>query len=194
MSTAIARLKVVLDDVEPAVMRRIEVPLSLRLDRLHTVLQTALGWADSHLWEFRFGEVGFGLPDPGGWGIGDGPLDARKTTLRAALDDSGRKSFTYLYDFGDSWRHSIEVQAIAPPHPGITYPFLIGATGRCPPEDVGGSPGYSNFLEAIADPAHDRYDELVAWAGRPCDPNQVDTTAIDHALAQLAKRWSTRKL
>ncbi len=35
---SIARLKIVLDDVEPAVMRRIEVPLALRLDRLHAVL------------------------------------------------------------------------------------------------------------------------------------------------------------
>ena len=38
MIAAIARLKVTLDDVEPKVLRRIEVPLGLRLDRLHQTL------------------------------------------------------------------------------------------------------------------------------------------------------------
>lgn len=40
---AIARLTITLDDVTPQVVRRIEVPLALRLDRLHLVLQAALG-------------------------------------------------------------------------------------------------------------------------------------------------------
>jgi hypothetical protein len=33
-----------LDDVTPAVSRTIEVPLGIRLDRLHTIFQKALGW------------------------------------------------------------------------------------------------------------------------------------------------------
>lgn len=37
--------------VKPAIMRRLEVPLDLRLDLLHLVLQAVLGWTDSHLWE-----------------------------------------------------------------------------------------------------------------------------------------------
>jgi Plasmid pRiA4b ORF-3-like protein len=77
---AVARLKVTLDDVEPAVMRRLDVPLDLRLDRLHLVLQAALGWTNSHLWEFRARDIGWGIPDPE-WDRGSGPRDARKTTL-----------------------------------------------------------------------------------------------------------------
>ena len=65
-SPSIARLKITLDDVEPAVVRRLEVPLDLRLDRLHLVLQAALGWTNSHLWEFRARDVGWGLPIPNG--------------------------------------------------------------------------------------------------------------------------------
>ena len=61
MSTdAIVRLKVTLDDVKPAVMRRLEVPLNLRLDRLHLVLQAAIGWTNSHLWEIRVRDIGWG--------------------------------------------------------------------------------------------------------------------------------------
>jgi Plasmid pRiA4b ORF-3-like protein len=66
MSTrpAIARLKVTLEDVEPAVMRRLDVPLRIRLDRLHLVLQAAMGWTNSHLYEFRAGGASWGDPDP----------------------------------------------------------------------------------------------------------------------------------
>jgi hypothetical protein len=53
--TAIVRLKVTLKDVEPEVMRRLDVPLKIRLDRLHLVLQAAMGWTDSHLYEFTAG-------------------------------------------------------------------------------------------------------------------------------------------
>ena len=62
--TVIVRLKVTLKDVEPKVMRRLDVPLKIRLDRLHLVLQAAMGWAKSHLYEFTAGGVGWGVPDP----------------------------------------------------------------------------------------------------------------------------------
>ena len=190
MVVAVARLKITLDDVAPQVMRRIEVPLALRLDRLHTVLLAALGWTDSHLWELRFRSVGFGIPNDFG---GHDPFDARKATLRSALDDTGVKSFKYLYDFGDHWQHSVKVEAITPARAGLGYPFLIAATGRCPPQDVGGPPGYAVFLEAIADPAHEQHGELLAWAGDSFDPGTVDISTIDQALDARVRRWSRKK-
>src|SRR6201996_7697681 len=74
-AVSIAHLRIKLDDVEPAVVRRVEVPLTIRLDRLHLVLQAAMGWTDSHLYEIRARDIGWGVPDPD---FGDGPLDARK--------------------------------------------------------------------------------------------------------------------
>jgi len=56
--TSIARLKITLNDVKPLVQRRVEVPLAIRLDRLHLVLQAAIGWTNSHLYEIRAGDVG----------------------------------------------------------------------------------------------------------------------------------------
>jgi hypothetical protein len=66
-SNSIARLKITLDDVKPTVLRRVEVPLTIRLDRLHLVLQAAMGWTNSHLYEIRVRDVGWGVPDPD-WG------------------------------------------------------------------------------------------------------------------------------
>lgn len=116
-----------LDDVTPAVSRTIEVPFGIRLDRLHTIFQEALGWTDSHLWELTFGRTGFGIPDPS-YGFG-GPLDARKATLAEALEGMRGKTFQYLYDFGDGWEHSVKIQGIAPADPQGTYPRLLEATG-----------------------------------------------------------------
>lgn len=44
----IACLRVEIDDVEPRVVRRVEVPLAIRLDDLHFVLQIAIGWQNCH--------------------------------------------------------------------------------------------------------------------------------------------------
>ncbi|MFG6574188.1 plasmid pRiA4b ORF-3 family protein [Sulfitobacter sp. 1A15333] len=51
--TLVARIKVTLSDVEPQVLRRFDVPLKIKLNRLHDVIQAAMGWTDSHLYEFR---------------------------------------------------------------------------------------------------------------------------------------------
>ena len=64
LNTTAVRIKVTLKDVKPEVMRRLVVPLTLRLDRLHLTLQAAFGWTNSHLFEFFAGEVHWGIPDP----------------------------------------------------------------------------------------------------------------------------------
>jgi hypothetical protein len=185
----IARLKITLDQVKPPVLRRIEVPLAIRLDRLHLVLQAAMGWTDTHLYEIRAGDVGWGAPDPDS---GDGPLDARKARLLDVLEDVGVKTLHYLYDFGDGWEHTIKIERITDAMPGVAYPRLLEATGRCPPEDIGGPWGYGELLEAIADPTHERHAEYKDLIGEVFDPHAVDLDGHAQALDALAKQW-TRK-
>ena len=188
-AVSIVHLRIKLDDVEPAVVRRVEVPLTIRLDRLHLVLQAAMGWTNSHLYEIRARDVGWGSPDPD---FGDGPLDARKARLIDVLEDVGAKSLKYLYDFGDGWEHSVRIERITDAVPGIVYPRLIEAAGRCPPEDVGGPWGYREFLVAIADPSHQEHAEMLQWIGRHFDPNDVNAEALAQAVHGLAKK-STRR-
>ena len=188
-ATSIALLKVTLDDVKPKVQRRVEVPLAIRLDRLHLVLQAAVGWTNSHLYEIRARDVGWGIPDPD---FGDGPLDAKKARLVDVLEDVGVKTIRYLYDFGDGWEHTVKVERITDAVPGLMYPRLIDAGGRCPPEDVGGPWGYGEFLDALADPAHEGHAEMKEWIGEDFDPDAVDVEELSSAVAALAKTW-TRK-
>ena len=188
-AASIAHLRIKLDDVEPAVVRRVEVPLTIRLDRLHLVLQAAMGWTNSHLYEIRARDVGWGRPDPD---FGDGPLDASKARLVDVLEDVGARSLKYLYDFGDGWEHSVRIERITDAVPGIAYPRLIEAAGRCPPEDVGGPWGYREFLDAIADPNHQEHAERLQWIGRNFDPNDTDAEALAQAVHALAKKWTRR--
>ena len=187
----IVRLKVTLDDVEPKAARQFVVPLGIRLDRLHTVLQLAMGWTNSHLWEFRARRRGWGFPDPD-WP--DGLSDASKATLYTIVEDTGAKTLKYLYDFGDGWEHTIKLDRIIKAGSGDAEacPMLLSASGRCPPEDVGGPWGYAEFLEVINDPEHERHDELMQWYGGTFDPGLVEIDHINAEFTKLAKRWAPR--
>ncbi|MDE5446716.1 hypothetical protein GWG65_36245 [Bradyrhizobium sp. CSA207] len=109
LNTTAVRIRVTLKDVKPEVMRRLVVPVTLRLDRLHLTLQAAFGWTNSHLFEFHAGEERWGIPDPDG-DFGPQPIDARKTRLSNIVQETGAKTIRYLYDFGDSWDHVIKLE------------------------------------------------------------------------------------
>jgi len=187
---SVAVLKITLDEVEPTVMRRIVVPADIRLDRLHLVIQAAMGWTNSHLYEFRIGGAGWGEPDPDG--LYDGPLEAKKGRLSAVLADAGRKTLSYLYDFGDGWSHTVKLEKIAPGIEGEPNILLIDAVGRCPPEDCGGAPGYENLLEILADPEHEEHEETLVWCGGLFDPARAYLPELEGALDRLARRWGPR--
>ena len=188
-ASTIARLKITLDDVKPAVQRRVEVPLTMRLDRLHLVLQAALGWTNSHLYELRAGGMGWGMVDPD-WG--DGPLDAAKARLIDLIEDTGVKTFKYLYDFGDGWEHTVKIERVIDAVPGLPYPLLIDGTGACPPEDVGGPWGYSDLIDALADPNHQRHAELKEWIGGNFDTFAFNIDEHAKAVDALARKWSRK--
>ena len=189
-AASIVRLKITLDDVEPKVLRRIEAPLSIRLDRLHLTIQAAMGWTNSHLYRNPRPRCRMGNAVDPDWG--DGPLDAHKAKLVDVLEDVGIKTLRYLYDFGDGWEHTIKIERLDDPIPGVLYPRLTEAKGRCPPEDVGGPWGYAEFLDALKDPEHERHAEMFELLGVEFDPSAIDAEPLKANVAALAKRWSRK--
>ena len=90
----IARLAIALDEVRPPVRRRIEVPLTIRLDRLHEVFQAVMGWENYHLYEFRIGrDIAYGVPDPNGDFLGSSSRPANRTTLAQLVAQTRNKTF-----------------------------------------------------------------------------------------------------
>jgi len=185
----IIKIKVTLEHIEPTVARTLQVPANIRLDRLHLTLQAAMGWTNSHLYMFEAGGATWGLPDPD---FGGDDLPADKTTLAEVIEDTGAGTISYLYDFGDSWEHRIRIGKISDPVPGDLYPRLTEVSGRCPPEDVGGIPGYYEFLDAMADPKHPEHKHLKSWHGGPFDPNVPEADELRLEVLKLAKRWKPK--
>ena len=61
--TRVFQLKIQLREVRPPVWRRVLVPGEMTLAELHEVMQTAMGWSNSHLHEFEVEGVQYGVPD-----------------------------------------------------------------------------------------------------------------------------------
>jgi len=155
------QLKVTLEGVDPPVWRRLLFSGNRSLKRLHEVLQIVMGWTNSHLHLFEFPDELF-FTDPRFMLDHVDHEDEARTKLRKLVKAPGA-CFHYEYDFGDSWLHLVEVEDV------LAYegrePLCIEGEGACPPEDVGGVPGFRDFLAAMADLQHPRHSELKRWIG-----------------------------
>lgn len=184
-ATEVVRLKISLDHVRPTVMRRIEVPIGMKLDTLHELIQAIMPWDSTHPYEFRIRDRHWRIPYPE---IDDyyeiDVRDSRTTTLDRVLGEPDFKTLRYTYDFGDDWQHTIKVERRFSAELWEVFPRLIDAKGRCPPEDIGGPWGYGEYLQAMSDPLHRRHAELIERLGRR-DPNEIDRPAMEAALARF---------
>jgi hypothetical protein len=158
------RLRVTLREVVPWVERVIDVPAGITLDELHEVLQVALGWTDSHLHQFRTHDAIYSIPFEE-WDEVD-EVDERGVRL------SGLPTrFVYAYDLGDNWQHDVQVLGA-----GGDRPSCVSGEGACPPEDCGGSGGYADLLQALADPRHGEHESMRTWVGDRMRPFDQEAT------------------
>jgi len=186
--TRIFQLKMQLAGVRPPVWRRVLVPGEIDLGGLHDVIQTAFGWTNSHLHQFEIGTARYGTPDPD-WGLEDVADESRAKLFRLAEVGS---RLTYTYDFGDNWDHHVTVEKVLDAQPGTRYPKCAAGRRACPPEDVGGPWGYSDFLQALNDPKHDEHEQWSEWIGGSFDPDAFDLASADAALDVFA--WGASPL
>lgn len=187
------RLHVLLADITPPIWREMIVSTSLSLDKLHLVLQAAFGWTESHLHEFLIGGLRYGniefLDDEFG-----GPRVFDESSVYLSDFVGPDCSFTYIYDFGDYWQHKIAItEWLALDTPPKHAQCLAGARAR-PPEDVGGTSGYDEFLKTIADPTHDDHADHLSWAGGHFDPEWFDLELINKDLRNTFRSNMRRRL
>jgi hypothetical protein len=183
------QLRVSLLEIEPAVWRRLLIPQDSLLPRVHTVLQACMGWQDSHLHQFKVGDLRFGEPDDE---YAPGPIDYRRISLNQILHTRGSNCI-YEYDFGDGWEHLIELEDELPlEQVPEGLPHCVGGERACPPEDCGGPHGYVEFLAAIRDPDHSEHDAMLQWAGGSFDPEAFDIDRVNRLLSRFAARQRRR--
>lgn len=106
----IVQIRMTLQDIEPPIWRRVQVPVDLSLRRQHDVIQAVMGWLDCHLHQFEIGDNLYGQPETAGDDHFGPQLYSDRNTRIAQLLERGVARFTYTYDFGDDWRHNIEIE------------------------------------------------------------------------------------
>lgn len=183
-------LHIEIEGIAPPIWRRIVVDGDISLRMLHHIIQAAFGWTDAHLHEFQIEECTYSMFDNVNVleTLGESDReerDDRKTKLQRLLYP-GQK-FSYLYDFGDSWTHTITVEKIETRPDFMGNATIIDGQRAAPPEDVGGTSGYEEFLDAILH--HKRSDEArqyLQWVGGSFDPEAFDQRIANAALLRLA--------
>lgn len=187
----IARLHIQLDDIEPSIWRRVEVPLTMSLKGLHDVIQAVMLFEDYHLFEFEACGRCYDVPDPED--LYERKTFAARNIRIGALIERGIATFKYTYDFGDNWRHTITVEELEDGSPGIEYPRFVDGQRRAPPEDVGSTSGFEEFLNVMAKPRHAQHREFVHWYGGRFDPVDISVDIVQDRVARLARRRTLGK-
>ena len=101
-----------------------------------------------------------------------------------------RTKFTYTYDFGDDWKHLIEVEKIAPAEPGVRYPRCTDGARANPIEDCGGPWGFVELVEAAGNSKHERFADLEEWGLAKWNPAKFP---VEQAHRELARVFQIEK-
>ena len=183
-------LHIGIDEVAPPVWRRIQVDADTTLRNLHHIFQAAFGWASSHLHQFHIEDDIYTMPDDDYMlhlieMRGRGLVDDRKAKLGQLVHPG--QQFVYLYDFGDSWAHTVNVESSTEGKGKLGYAVVIDGAGACPPEDVGGPHGYTGFLEIIERrPRNQEARDMLEWAGGAFNARAFDKRSANAALLRMA--------
>lgn len=196
------QLRAWLVDTEPEIWRMLVVDPRLTLEQLHTVLQVAFGWENSHLHQFHE-EDGRRYATPNDFD--SDVIDERKTLLGGVFDRK-KKRIGYEYDFGDSWMHAVELETMVDPEK-IEYPFetivegkrsvvsgkkraamCIGGEWNGPPEDCGGIYRFEELLKLRKKPgAAKRSAEkrhMLEWLA-DWEPEAFDLSVVNQELGKV---------
>lgn len=176
------QMKIRLADAPVPIWRRVVIKGDTPLNVVHEIFQIVMGWWNTHLHDFeangkRYADINVMEEDAAKY------EDESKFCL-ADLVSGRADAFVYNYDYGDDWRHEIVVEAIVSGQ-GDGFVTCICGKRACPPEDVGGTIGYAQFLDAVEDPYHEQYDELLDWAGLGFDADAFDVRAVNLRLLLL---------
>ena len=183
------RFRITLQDADPAIWRRIETK-DVTLGELHELIQTAMGWTNSHLHQFeiagrRYTDPRFMMDDLDDFGA----IDYGGVQVSDLISEHGPNlRMGYEYDFGDGWQHDVVLEEVTQSEPGIRYPRCIDGERACPPEDVGGVYGFAHYAEAITDPSHSEHDEFLEWSG-PFDPAKFDAAQATRRMRKGLPAW-----
>jgi hypothetical protein len=166
-------LRVSLENIQPIIWRKIQVPGNFTLGDLHEVLQVVMGWENAHLHSFTI--QGIEYQDTSSIDYIDMWSPECEDENDYDLDDLNLQKgqrLRYTYDFGDDWYHQIIVSKVTPAaeiDAKDKRPLCLGGARACPPEDCGGPWGYAEMLseDVSFDPEEFNLDAINAELASP---------------------------
>jgi hypothetical protein len=184
MTNKIYQIQIALRGFKPKIWRRILIPSDLLLSDFHAIIQTTMGWTNSHMHQFVKGKTFYSvkLADDDMWDDMDSVDYAKKKIRISDLLKKEKDKIMYEYDFGDGWQHDLILEKILAVDNTIKYPICLTGKMNCPPEDCGGIWGYSDILEILKQPDHEEYESFVEWLGDEFDPEYFDKDEITELL------------
>ncbi|MEJ5317912.1 MAG: plasmid pRiA4b ORF-3 family protein [Tenuifilum sp.] len=180
----IFQIQIALRGFKPKIWRRILIPENLLLSDFHKIIQTTMGWTNSHLHHFIKDKTYYSprMEDDDFWDDSCN-VDYKKMRIADILK-AEKEKVIYEYDFGDSWEHDILLEKILPYDSKLVYPLCLKGKMNCPPEDCGGIWGYANMLEILKNPKHKEYKELKEWLGVEFYPEFFDIDEVNKLLRE----------
>lgn len=188
----VLQIKIELPEILPLIWRRILVPSDYNFWDLHVALQDSMGWLDYHLHHFEIKgkrkrkEEQIGIPDFDRFEDLPEVFPGWEIPVLNYFNDLGVTA-KYIYDYGDSWWHSVQLEGYLFKEKKIQYPICVDGGRACPPEDCGGAPGYYNLLETLSDPNTDDYEDMKTWVGKDWNPEKFDKSEVK--FYNPHKRW-----
>ncbi len=172
------QLKIVLMGSSPSIWRRIEVFADTLLPDLHKIIQSTMGWYNTHLHQFIHNKEFYMARDHS---MEIPAKDYNKVKCSDLLKNVGDK-ILYEYDFGDGWLREIKLEKISTM--GERHcPFCTDGENACPAEDCGGIPGYAHLTEVLTDPNHEDHERMKDWLGVDnFDPKSFDVDFVNKRL------------
>lgn len=177
MTEQIYQIHISLKGSQPKIWRRMLVKPDITLVDFHKIIQTVMGWTNSHLHQFIKGEDSY---SPEEFEVED-TKNSRTVKLNSLLKKEQDK-INYEYDFGDGWLHDIVLEKIMPLDKSMQIPSCIAGEANCPPEDCGGIWAYTELKNIISNPRHKGYKGMMAWLGGEFDPDYFDVKDINEML------------
>lgn len=182
MTAQIYQIQITLTGFEPKIWRRLLISPNISLSDFHKIIQTTMGWTNSHLHQFIKNETFYSrrMPDDDFWDEMN-MVDYTGKKVSDLLTVENEK-ILYEYDFGDGWEHDIILEKILPLDNKITYPICLTGKMNCPPEDCGGVWGYAEMLEILKQTDHEEYESYIEWLGDEFDAEYFDLNEINELL------------
>lgn len=169
-----------LNDYEPKIWRRIQVPGHITVARLGYIVMTLYEMEASHLFciqkEFRPYHEPVTYEVPNEYGDGEEAKDATTEKMHSLIYRVGDQ-LTMLYDYGDGWEVTLTFEKVFEDKelPGRELPRVLEGEGYGIIEDCGGVGGLEEIAKAYAAKSGSRYAEYCEWLGEA----ELDLTAFD---------------